>query len=80
MDFIIRHRQKQSVQKLARDRGYTGDPWGEHPLYGTIGDEMAIVELQLDVRPIPRTAREKLFVEKVARALVLGSGEVVSWR
>lgn len=73
MYFINLHRLEQSVRKLARNRGFTGDTWGEHPRYGTLNDEMAIIGLELDVQPRPRTAREKQFVHKIARAVVLGS-------
>jgi hypothetical protein len=80
MYFIKLHRFEQSIRNLARNRGFTGDTWSEHPTYGTLADELSIIELELDCRPIPRTAREKLFVKKVARAAVLGSGELVSCR
>jgi hypothetical protein len=78
MYFINLHRLEQAVRRLARDRGFTGDTWAGHPRFGTLEDHMAIVELELDTRPRPRTTKERQFVHKIARAAVLGSEYQVS--
>lgn len=62
----------RAVRREAERWGYRGDLFAERvPLIGTLRQQHHQAAIYTDVRPRPRTEREREFVKRLCRAAVL---------